>query len=69
MTGMVATVLLTVAIVFVLLAGWAVVQAAARRTAADHPEHGPYRDIGADHGCSDGCGGCGEASHCRDAAR
>jgi hypothetical protein len=44
---------LAVLIVFAALAGWIVVQHAARRYAARHPELGPAREEG------EGCGGCG----------
>jgi hypothetical protein len=48
-----------VAVLLVLLSAWVLVQAAARRVAARHPEAGPYREAGG--GCSGGCGGCSKA--------
>ncbi len=39
-----------------LMAGWVLVQAAARRVAARHPEAGPYREAGG--GCGGACGSC-----------
>ena len=47
--------LLTVGALFALILGWVGVQALARRTAAQHPEAGPYREAGG--GCGGGC--CG----------
>jgi hypothetical protein len=49
----------TVLIVLILLAGWLVVRAVARKFAARHPEFGALREDG--EGC--GCGNhkCGEA--------
>jgi hypothetical protein len=51
--------LATVLIILVMLAGWLLVRAAARRYAARHPEFGALREEG--EGC--GCGNhrCGEA--------
>jgi hypothetical protein len=63
---MMTTLLLTIAVLFALLAGWVTVQAAARRTAAAHPEAGPYREMGAEHGCTHACGGCAQATQCHD---
>lgn len=60
------TLLLAMAVIFGLLCGWVAVQAAARRAAAAHPEAGPYREIGDDHGCTHGCGGCSQAPQCAD---
>ncbi len=56
----------TVLIMFVLLAGWLLVRALARRYAARHPEFGALREEG--EGC--GCGNhrCGEAQ-CKRTAR
>lgn len=51
--------LLTVALVMLLLSMWVGIQAWARRTAAQHPEAGPYREAGG--GCGGGCGGCASA--------
>lgn len=45
----------TVGALFALILGWVGVQALARRTAAQHPEAGPYREAGG--GCGGGC--CG----------
>jgi hypothetical protein len=55
----------TVLIVLVLLAGWLVVRAVARRYAAHHPEFGALREEG--EGC--GCGNkqCGEKQCKREA--
>ncbi len=55
----------TVLIVFVMLAAWLAVRAAARRFAARHPEFGALREEG--EGC--GCGNhqCG-TSQCKRAA-
>lgn len=49
--------LLTVALLFGLLAAWLAVRAAAQHFAARHPEFGPPREEG------EGCGGCG-GGHC-----
>lgn len=55
----------TILIVLVMLAGWLVVRAAARRYAARHPEFGVLREEG--EGC--GCGNhkCGTAACKREA--
>lgn len=57
--------LVTVLIIFSLLAGWLLVRAVARRFAAHHPEFGVVREDG--EGC--GCGNkrCGEDQCKRDA--
>jgi hypothetical protein len=63
---MFASLLLTIAVLFALIAGWVLVQAAARRVAERRPELGPYREAGG--GCGggqcDGHGGCGGGGGC-----
>ncbi len=51
---MITRYLIAAAIILVVLAGWMLVQAWARRYAARHPQFGPARE--------DGSGGC--AGHC-----
>ncbi|MCG5501159.1 hypothetical protein [Ectothiorhodospira lacustris] len=50
------TYLLAVGLIFLMFAGWVLVQAAARRLARRHPELGPFREGG---GCGTGQCGCG----------
>ncbi len=51
--------ILTAAVIIALaLGGWLLVQAAARRFAARHPEFGPAREEGG------GCGGCADHGTC-----
>lgn len=40
------TYLITCSIIFLMLGGWLLVQAAARAFARRHPEHGPLREEG-----------------------
>ena len=47
--------LITFAALMLMIAGWVWVQSLARRTAARHPEAGPFREAGG--GCGGGC--CG----------
>ena len=47
-----------VGIIALALGGWLLVQAAARRFAARHPEFGPLREDGA------GCGSCADRGNC-----
>jgi hypothetical protein len=58
---MIGRYLLAAALILALLAGWLLVQAAARRYAARHPEHGAAREEGS--GCG-GCGGCAAPGQC-----
>jgi len=52
--------IVTAAVIIALaLGGWLLVQAAARRFAARHPEFGPAREDGAG-----GCGGCADRGTC-----
>lgn len=46
--------LISAGALLLLILGWVGVQALARRTAAQHPEAGPYREAGG--GCGGGCG-------------
>jgi hypothetical protein len=50
----------------VLLLGWLLVQQAARRVAAAHPEMGPAREEGGT--CGTACGCEGQARRCRKSA-
>lgn len=51
--------IVTAAVIIALaLGGWLLVQAAARRFAARHPEFGPAREEGG------GCGGCADRGTC-----
>lgn len=54
---MVTKYLIAVAIIFVALFGWIIVQSVARLFAARHPEFGPMREEG---------GGCGLACSCKE---
>jgi hypothetical protein len=51
------SVLSVIALLFVLMGGWVMAQAAARRTAQQHPEAGPYQEAGS---CGGGCGHCAQ---------
>jgi hypothetical protein len=49
----------TMVLLMALMPGWIEVQRAARRVAAQHPETGPLRLVGA--GCGGGCDDCEDA--------
>jgi hypothetical protein len=52
------TYLATIALIFLLLLAWVVVQQLARLFARRHPQFGAYREGGS---CGGGCGHCGDA--------
>lgn len=56
---MIITLISTIVVLIVLMAGWIEVQRAARRFAEQHPEAGPLRLIGG--GCGGQCGGCADS--------
>jgi hypothetical protein len=58
---MMATYLLTIGLIFVLLAAVILVQGAYRRFAQRHPELGPFRE-------EKGCGSCSAGSGCSSTA-
>lgn len=53
-----ATYFATIALIFLLLLAWIVVQQIARLFARRHPQFGAYREGGS---CGGGCGHCGDA--------
>jgi hypothetical protein len=61
---MIRTLLATSGIILLALGAWLIVQTAARRFAARHPELGPAREDDG-HGCS----GCGDVQGCTSPAR
>jgi hypothetical protein len=63
---MLGSLIATVVLLMVLMAGWIAVQRAARRVAAQHPETGPLRLVGA--GCGSHCDDCGEPCETTDPA-
>jgi hypothetical protein len=56
---LIGRVVTAIAIIALALGGWLLVQAAARRFAARHPEFGPLREDGAG-----GCGSCADHGRC-----
>ena len=52
------TYITTIALIFLLLLAWVVVQQVARLFARRHPQFGAYRERGS---CGGGCGHCGDA--------
>jgi len=53
--------LTAIAVIFMLMIGWLLVQAIARNYARHHPEFGPFREDGA--GCGSRCG-CANKGQC-----
>ncbi len=51
--------LIAMGIIFILMSGWILIQQAARKYAAKHPEFGPAKEEGL--GCGKNCG-CGANS-------
>jgi len=54
--------LTAIAVIFILMLGWLLVQAIARNFARRHPEYGPFREEGAGCGSSCGCANKGQCS-------
>jgi hypothetical protein len=57
--------LAAMSLLLLLMAGWILVQRAARRVAEQHPECGPFRLVGGGcggHGHDEACDSCADAS-------